>query len=68
MVVAQLVEPLTPEIRSSNPDITIILLYQMYKRKDEIKGKEPGNGPSLKRDLQLKLQGFKRTDAVHCYV
>ena len=46
VVVAQLVEPLTPEIRSSNPDITIILLYQMYKRKDEIKGKTPGNGPS----------------------
>ena len=51
VVVAQLVERLlwTPEIRGLYPDIGKVLLYQLYKRKDENKEKEAGNGKSLKK-------------------
>ena len=52
VVVAQLVEQslLTPEIRSSNPDIGKIFIYQLNKRKGENKEKKAGNVPSLKTD------------------
>ena len=52
---AQLVEQLllTPEIRSSNPDIGKIL---SQKVKNKNKEKEDGNGPTLKKTKIFLLQ------------
>ena len=58
MVVAQLVEqlPLTQEIRGSNPNkilSTNCTFMQKRRKRKEEKEKEAGNGPSLKKYLEL---------------
>ena len=61
VVVAQLAERslMTPEIRSSNPDIgnkifqMQLIICQLQSRKDKNKGKEAGNGPFKKLSMNI---------------
>ena len=62
VVVAQLLERLlpTPEIRISNPNISKVLSTNwILNRKDKNKGKEAGNGASLKKMFEPGLGNLK---------